>query len=164
MFNPIREPKHLVMKRKKNKAAKKSGGKKLIEKAGLAIKHEFYLEASWILSALFERKLHRILDSLQPPSQTRGLTFEQTIKRVKYWHINSKYPDLTSHITSHLTVRLIDDIRSWKNQRNDILKDIPDIHVSQARLEKLATEGVKLYKELNKVVKSYKSAVELSEK
>jgi hypothetical protein len=152
------------MKRKKNKTAKKRGSTKLIEKAGLAIKNEFYLEASWILSALFERRLHRILDKLQPPSQTRGLTFEQTIKRVKYWHISSKHPELASHLTSHLNVKLIDDIRSWKNQRNEILKDMPEIHVSQARLEKLATEGVKLYKELNKAVKTYKSAVELSEK
>jgi len=159
MINLIHEPKHAVMKRKKNKTAKKRGGTKLIEKAGLAIKHEFYLEASWILSTLFERKLYKVLEKLQPPSQTRGLTFEQSIKRVKYWYLSSKYPDLTAHFK----VELIDEVRSWKNQRNDILKDMPDIHVSQARMEKLATEGVKLYKELNKAVKSFKSAVDLSE-
>jgi len=159
MINRIHEPKHVVMKRKKTKTAKKRGGTKLIEKAGLAIKHEFYLEASWILSTLFERKLHKILEKLQPPSQTRGMTFEQSIKRVKYWHLSSKYPDLAKHFK----VELIDDVRIWKNQRNDILKDMPDIHVSQARMEKLATEGVKFYKELNKAVKSFKSAVDLSE-
>ena len=32
---------------------RKAQGKKLLERAGLAIKHEFYLEAIWILSALF---------------------------------------------------------------------------------------------------------------
>jgi hypothetical protein len=147
------------MKRKKSKTARKKGGTKLIEKAGLAVKHEFYLEASWILSALFERKLHKVLDMIQPPSQSRGLTFEQSIKRVKYWLLSSKYPDLSTHFK----VGLIDDVRNWKNQRNDILKDMPDIHVSKARLEKLATEGVKLYKLLNKAVKSVKSAAKTAE-
>jgi hypothetical protein len=168
MVNLIDETKHLVMKRKKNKTAKKRGGVKLIEKAGLAIKHEFYLEASWILSSLFERKLHKILEKLQPPSQTRGLTFEQSIKRVKYWLLSSKSADLTpltlpTILTPRLNVGLIDEIRSWKNHRNDILKDMPDIHVSQARIEKLATEGVKIYKELNKAVKSFKAAEESSD-
>ena len=153
MLNRISELNHVIMHRKKKKAARKRGDTKLTEKAGLAIKHEFYLEASWILSSLFERKLHKILDNLQPPSQTRGLTFEQSIKRVKYWRISSKHPELIAHFT----VGLIDEIRSWKNQRNDILKDMPEIHVSQARLERLANEGIKLYKELNKAVKSFKS-------
>jgi len=58
-----------------------------------------------------------------------------------------------------LDVRLIDDIRNWKNQRNEILKDIPDIHVSQARLERLALEGIRLLKEWKKAVKEFKSSV-----
>lgn len=157
MFNRICEPKDAVMKRKKRKAAKKCGGTKLIEKAGLAVKHEFYLEASWILSSLFERRLGKVLEKLQPPSQTRGLTFSQLIKRAKYLHVSSRHPGFTAHFN----VGLIDEIRNWKNQRNDILKDIPDIHVSKARLERLANEGVKLYKELNKTVKSFKPADDL---
>jgi len=142
------------MQRNKKKGKKKGTGKKLIEKAGLAIKQEFYLEASWILTSVLERKLGKMLEQLQPPSQRQGLTFAQSIKRVKYLHVSSKHPDLTAHID----VGLIDEIRNWKNQRNKILKDIPEIHVSQARLERLANEGVKLYQLLNKAVKSLKSA------
>jgi hypothetical protein len=155
----IHEPTDVVMKRKKKKAEKKGIGKKLIERAGLAIKHEFYLEASWILSSMFERKLKKLLGQIENQVPGPGFTLEQSIKRVKYLHVNTKHPQLTSTFK----VGLIDGIRNWKNQRNEILKDIPDIHVSQARLERLATEGVKLYKEFNKSARSFKSADDWSE-
>jgi hypothetical protein len=159
MTNWIHKPKHVVMKRKKNKAKKSKKGKKLIEKAGLAIKNEFYLEAAWILSTLFEQKLCRILDKLEPAPRRGGLTFAQLIKSAKYLHVSAKYPELTQHFN----VDLIDEIRNWKNQRNEILKDLPDIHVSQVRMERLSTEGVKLYKVLNKSVKSFNPSVNLSD-
>ncbi len=147
------------MKSKKNSPAKKVGNKKLVEKAGLAIKHEFYLEAALVLSSLFERKLDKILDKLQPASLRQGLTYSQSIKRVKHLLVNSKDPELNGQ----LNVELIDEIRNWKNQRNEILKDIPEIHVSQARVERLANEGVKLYKEFNKAAKTLKQADGLSD-
>jgi len=43
-----------------------------------------------------------------------------------------------------------DGLRNWKNQRNTIFKDMQDVHVQKARLERLVTEGVRLLKELNK--------------
>jgi hypothetical protein len=145
------------MKSKKSKTAKKSEGKKMIEKAGLAIKHEFYLEASFILASLFERKLKKMLGQIenQPGS---GFTLEQSVKRVKYILVSDKVPDLGSYVN----VEMIDNIRTWKNQRNEILKDIPDVHVSQARLERLATDGIRLFKELSKSAKALKSADGLS--
>lgn len=127
--------------------------------AGLAIKHGFYLEASWILSTLFEKKLTKTLEKLEATAQKRNLTFAQLIKRVKFLIIRPKGSELANHIS----VGLIDEIRNWKNLRNDILKDMPDIHVSQERLERLATEGVKLYKELNNISKSEKSEHVVSE-
>lgn len=147
------------MKRKKNKPAKNATGKKLTEKAGLAIKHEFYLEASWILSAMFERKLKKLLIQVEKQNPGRGFTLEQLIKRVKYLHVLSRYKAMTAHFS----VQLFDEIRIWKNQRNEILKDIPDLHVSPARIERLALEGVKLYKEFNAACKSFKLPEEVSE-
>ncbi|MFZ4523174.1 MAG: hypothetical protein ACOYNC_15800 [Bacteroidales bacterium] len=141
------------MKNKKSKTDKK-GGKKLIELAGVAMEHEFYLEASWILSSLFEQKLKKLLGKLENRVPGTGVTLEQTIKRVKFLHISAKYPSLTGHFS----LRLIDDIRTWKNQRNEILKDMPDVHVSQARMERLATDGMKLSRDLAKAVKAFKSA------
>ena len=141
------------MKRKKNKVPKKSKSIKLVEKAGLAIKNEFYLEATWILTAMFEGKIGRVLDKLEPASLRQGLTFAQLVKRLKYLHVSGKYPELMNGFD----IALIDEIRNWKNQRNEILKDLPDIHVSPARMERLATGGVKLYKEFNKRVKAFKT-------
>ncbi|MDP1622786.1 MAG: hypothetical protein Q8M08_10665 [Bacteroidales bacterium] len=146
------------MKRKKN-TSKKGISKKLVEKAGMAIKHEFYLEASWILTSIFERKLNKILEKMLPQAQKQGLTFTQLINRVRNLNISGKHPDFSAY----MKIGLLDDIRTWKNQRNDVLKDIPDTHVSQARLERLATEGIRLLKELNKATRSIKSADNLTD-
>ena len=149
-----------TMKQKKRAAEKKHPGKKLAERAGFAMKHEFYLETTWILTAIFERKLNKILEKLEPPVQHQTLNFTQLINRVRNLNIGAKHPDFSAHIK----VGLIDDIRAWKNQRNDVLRDIPEIHVSQARLERLANEGIRLFKELNLATKSLKLADNLSDK
>ena len=164
---------NLAEMKKKKKAAKqadKQGGK-LAGKAAQAMKNEFYLEASWIISSMLEKKLKKLLGQIESQPPGSAFTLEQSIKRVKYLLVSSKQADLTAHPTAHptahlnvrldvrLDVRLIDDIRNWKNQRNEILKDIPDIHVSQARLERLALEGIRLLKEWKKAVKEFKSSV-----
>jgi len=146
------------MKHKKHAAEKKHSNKRLVEKVGLAVKNEFYLEASWILSTIFERKLNKIVEKLQPSEPRQNLTFTQLINRVRSLNISAKHPDFSAHIK----VGLIDDIRNWKNQLNELMKDIPQIHVSQARMERLANEGVRLFKELNKATKSLKLADNLS--
>ncbi len=140
------------MKPKKNKAETKKSGAKPMARAGLAMKHEFYLEASLILSSVMEKQLKKLLGLVENQLPGSGFTLEQSIKRVKYLHTSSKYPDLTAHFN----VRLIDEIRTWKNQRNEILKDIPEIHVSPARLERLAVEGIRLLKEWKKAGKAFR--------
>ena len=142
------------MKRKKKNAAKNSSSKQLIERAGLAMKHGFYFEASLILSSVFERKLKKLMGKVENQAPRQGFTLEQSIKRVKYLHLSQKYPGLTANFS----LGLIDNIRTWKNQRNEILKDIPDVHVSPARIERLANDAVKLSGELSKAVKTFKSA------
>jgi hypothetical protein len=142
------------MKRRKNKAEKKSIGKKLIEKAELAMKHEFYLEASLIMSSIMEIRLKKLLGQFENQLPGPGFTLEQSIKRVKHLHVSAKHPELTEHFR----IGLIDEIRNWKNQRNEALKDIPDIHVSDARLERLAVEGKRLLKEWKKAAKAFNAA------
>ena len=153
-MNKVREPKHVVMKPKQKKAEKKGGGKKLIKRATLAIKQEFYLEATWILATLFEKKLGKILEKLETSVQKQGVDFAQSVKRIKYLHISAKHPDLVAHFQ----LGLFDEIRNWKNHRNEILKDIQQINVSRPRMERLANTGLKLYRELTKAAKSFKSA------
>ena len=132
---------------------KKKDGKKLVEKAGLAIKNEFYLEASWILSSIIEKKVKDLLYKLENHKPGMGFTLEQSIKRVKYLHLSSKHPLLTAHFT----VKFVDELRNWKNQRNNIMKDMLDVHVSKERMERLAMDGIRLLKELNSAHKKFKA-------
>ena len=125
----------------------------LLQKAGVAIKNEFYLEASWILSSMIEKKLKKVLKKIEHLSPGAGSSLEQSVKRVKHLHITAKYPVFSEHFE----LRLIDEIRNWKNQRNIILKDMQDVHVSQARLERLALEGIRLLKEWNKANKKFRA-------
>jgi hypothetical protein len=140
---------------KKRKIAKnkKKQAKKLVEIAGLAIKNEFYLEASWILSSIIEKKMKDLLEKVENHKPGIGYSLEQCIKRVKYLHMTSKYPILDTHFT----VEFIDDLRNWKNQRNNIMKDMLEVHVSKARMERLAMDGIRLLKELNSSHKRFKS-------
>jgi hypothetical protein len=142
-----------MKKKKKVVKKRKKDGKKLVEKAGLAIKNEFYLEASWILSSIVEKKMKDLLDKLEHHKPGTGYSLEQCIKRVKYLHLTTKYPLLATHFT----IKFIDELRNWKNQRNTIMKDIVDVHVSKARMERLAMDGIRLLKELNAAHKKFKS-------
>ena len=142
-----------MKKRKKAEKKRKAVRKKLVEKAGLAIKNEFYLEASWILSSIMEKKLKELLCKLENQKPGAGFSLEQCIKRVKFLHLTSKHPLLTMHYK----ISFIDDLRNWKNQRNIIMKDMLDVHVSKARMGRLAMDGIRLVKELNAEHKKFKS-------
>lgn len=147
------------MKRKKIKAEKKVNGKKLVEKAGLAIKHEFYLDTTWILSLVFEKKAKNFLKQIEGVSNLKGYTFEQSIKRIKYHHQGGSVPQLEKH----LDLGLIEEMRNWKNTRNTMLKDMVNVHVSQNRMQRLAEEGITLYKKWNRSLKNVKSEIKKSD-
>ncbi|MCK9203388.1 MAG: hypothetical protein M0P58_03000 [Bacteroidales bacterium] len=142
------------MKKKTTKKPKNTG-KKITGKAGRAIKLEFHLDASLLLSDIFEKKIKYLLWKLENHKPGAGFSLEQSVKRLKYLHISKKYPLLNAYIS----IDLIDEIRNWKNQRNAILKDLMDIHVSKSRLENLTTDGVKILKIFNKSVKQIKSTL-----
>ena len=141
--------------KKKNKSQKnpKKGNRKMILKAGLALKNEFYLEASWIISTLLEKRVKTILGRIEQQKPGMGYTFDQNIKRLKYLRLALKHPALTDHFD----VQLIDAIRNWKNQRNEVMKDMLVRHITKDRMERLANEGISVYKELNSCIKSFKS-------
>ena len=142
-----------MKKKKKVVKKRKKDGKKLVEKAGLAIKNEFYLEASWILSSIIEKKMKDLLAKLENHKPGTGFSLEQCIKRVKYLHLTSKFPLLTAHFT----ISFIDELRNWKNQRNTIMKDMLVVHVSKIRMERMALDGIRLLKELNAAHKKFKA-------
>jgi hypothetical protein len=142
-----------MKKKKKTPKKGKKAGTKMVEKAGLAVKNEFYLEASWILSAIMEKKIKDVIDKLENQKHGNGFSFDQSIRRLKFLLLTSKYPLLTGNFT----VQFIDNLRTWKNQRNAIMKDLPEVHVNKTRLERLALDGIRLLKELNSGYKKFKA-------
>ena len=142
------------MKSGKQKIKKgKKEGILSVSNAGLAFKHGFYLETTWILSLLFERKAKNLLKLIENDPKTNGYSFEQSIKRIKYHHQAGRVPQLEEF----LDLALIKEMRNWKNYRNTMLKDMVTIHVSQKRMERLASAGISLYKNWNKSLKNVKN-------
>jgi len=136
---------------KKPKTPKKAN-KLLLTRAGEAVKNEFFLESSMIISTLLETRLRILITRVEKSNPGAGFNLEQCLKRLKYLHLSGKDPILVKNIE----IRLIDDLRGWKNQRNAILKDLADIHVSPRRVEKLAEDGIVLLKALTAACKLFK--------
>jgi len=126
--------------------------KNLVPKADLALKNEFYLDASWILSTIIEAKLRRIITIMMNENPGLGFGPQKCLRQIKLLRQKGIHPLLDKH----LKIRLIDELRLWLNHRNSIYKDLMDIHVSKARIKKMAEEGTILYQELNLVYKSLK--------
>ncbi len=142
------------MKKTKKSAAKaEHSNKKSIQQAKLAVKNKFYLEASWLISSLLESRLKNLLRIADHHQPSAGFTLEQSIKRVKFLLLTSE----NATLTGAFDVGLIDEIRNWKNQRNTILKDMLDVHVSQSRLERLSLDGMRLSRDWKKAAKQFKS-------
>jgi hypothetical protein len=139
------------MKKKKQKQGQKIV-RQLVPKAAVALKNEFYLESAMIISSLVESRLKNLITRVEKVNPGIGFGLERCIKRVKYLILRN--PD--SLIAKSFEVRLIDDLREWKNHRNGILKDMIEIHVSRNRLKKLAQEGIILFQELNASGKKFK--------
>ena len=142
------------MKTKKQKQKNKTRKiKYLTTKAGLALKNQFYLDAAWLISEILEKRLKSLLEKVSDERPGAGFTFEQCIKRIKHIHVTGK----NQQFKDHFEVKLIDKTRTWKNQRNTVVKDMLDVHVSKARKEKLAMDGIRLLKEWNRSLKNFKS-------
>ena len=143
------------MKKKKKKSAKnnkKKVVKKLVPQAATALENEFFLETSWILTSIFEAKLRRILTMLTRVKPGTGFGLQKCLQRIKLLYLKGTHPLLIKHIE----IRLIDDLRTWKNHRNSIYQDIRDIHVSPRRIKRMAEEGIVLHQELVTVYNNLK--------
>jgi hypothetical protein len=138
--------------KKKSTKNQKKNKKQLIQRAGMAVKNQFFLEASWLISEILEKKIKSLLELAEKQKPGAGYTLEQCIKRLKYIHISGK----SLPIRDHFDMKLIEKTRNWKNQRNTLVKDMLYVHVSKTRKENLAMDGIRLLKEWNKEIKSFK--------
>ncbi|MCX6284936.1 MAG: hypothetical protein NTW31_11965 [Bacteroidetes bacterium] len=123
--------------------------------AGNAMKNGFYTEAIWILSGIMEARLKKliIITEGRNPGAASGL--EQHLKRIKLLQTREPYSTLKTHFPS----TLVSSLREWKNNRNTMMKDMLEMHVSWERRERLSKQGISLLKSLNKVYKHYRLAV-----
>lgn len=142
-----------TMKKKNKESGKKlKVVKKLAPKAGLAIKNEFFLDASWILSYLIESKLMRILTLMTNEHPGLGYGLHKCLKQIKFLQTKETHPLLAKHFER----RLFDELQAWTGHRNKIYKDLIDTHVSLTRIKKMSEEGIVLYQELNTAYKKFK--------
>ena len=144
-----------MKKKKKGSIKKQKVVKRLVTKAGLALKNEFYLEASWVLSSIIESKLRRILTLITQEDPGPGFGLQKCLNRIKFLYLKGSQPLLVKHFE----MRLIDELRSWKSHRNSIYKDMIKIHVSARRIKKMTEEGIVLHQELTTVYKNFKKEI-----
>jgi hypothetical protein len=139
------------MKKKKKKTGKKSVSQ-LVPRAGLALKNEFYLETSMIVSSMIEKKLRNVITRVEKRNPGSGFGIGKCVKRLKYLILKNADP----LIVKYFEIRLIDELRNWKNYRNSILRDMCEIHITRNRLQKMAEDGIVLMQELNSSYKKFK--------
>jgi len=137
----------------KTKTSSRKVVKKLIQKAGLALKNEFYLETSWIISTILETRLKSIMTRVEGKNPGTGYHLERCVKRVKYLIVKGDH----SILSREIGLPLVDAIRVWKNSRNKVLNDMSEKHISNRRFATLAQEGIVLMQELNGSYKKFKS-------
>ena len=123
--------------------------------AGNAMKNGFYTEAIWILSGIMENRLKKVIILTEGRNPGAASGMEQHLKRIKLLQTRERY----SILKSQFPPVLINALRTWKNNRNIMMKDMLDMHVSWERKERQAKQGVALLKQLDKVYKHYKLAV-----
>ena len=144
------------MKKKRGKIKKPvKTVKEMTVLAGKAMKNGFYIETIWILSEIMEVRLKKIIIIAKGSSPASASGLEQYLKRIKLLLSRGQH----THLTTHFPSGLIASLRSWKNNRNTLMKDMIVMHVSWERKERLAKKGVGFLKKLNKVYKDYKLAV-----
>ena len=131
--------------------------KELTIAAGKAMKSGFYTEAIWLLSDIMEARLKKLIliSDGKKPGAASGL--EQHLKRIRLLQTREQY----SVLREQFHVSLISRLREWKNNRNIMMKDMLEMHVSYERKERMAKMGIVLLKELDKVYKHYKLAFHL---
>ncbi|MCK9218708.1 MAG: hypothetical protein PHF97_11945 [Bacteroidales bacterium] len=140
---------------KKEKQPPQKTVKALLPRADKAFKNKFYLESALTVSMILEIRIRTLIKRIEKSNPGIGFNLEQCLKRLKYLHLSGK----DQNLMKTFEIQLIDDLRNWKNQRNAVLNDLTEIHVSPKRLEKLAQDGMGLLKEFTKANKQFKKGL-----
>lgn len=124
----------------------------LISRVDIALENKFYLEASWIEYSIIEDRLISVIAKIDNRNPGNGFKVDKCLKRLKYLRDNEN----NTLIVKHFSTVLLDNIRTWKNNRNSTMHDLAKKHITEKRIENLATEGKLLMRELNASVMRFK--------
>jgi hypothetical protein len=141
------------MKTKKNGKDLRKSVKNLVPLTGIAMKKGFYLEVVMMVSTIMESRFRSVITRIEKENPGLGFNLEKCIRKIKYLRIHQADPLLVRNFD----LALIDSLRTWKNHRNGLLKDLTEIHVSKKRIENLAREGIFLLGDLNMSYKKFKA-------
>ena len=122
----------------------------LVQRSDLAIREEFYLEASWICYAIIEDRIRSVFIKLDG----------EVKKNDKIYHciknINARrnaHPILDEYFPTDL----LDRIDNWRIDRNNLMHELVDSESESIEFKGIAIAGRALVKELKGNVRKFKT-------
>ena len=137
----------------KHKRHKEKGKRfeKLISKADLALKSEFYLETSWICYSIMEERLKGLV------SDKLNLAISDTNKNFfGYLEGLNASKALNPKIEEYFSYDFIEKLNIWRLERNRVMKVLAEEDIPTQELEKLGKDSRKLLSELTKQIMKFK--------
>ena len=107
-----------------------------------ALNSEFYYEAIFIEYAIIEDRTDSILRHANITIEENSLN--NKLKAIKF---NRLFKD--KYIKNHLTFELIEQVRIWKNKRNNLIHDLINLSYSNEEIKNIALEGKEIVKILS---------------
>lgn len=127
------------------------------ERLNKALKNNFYLEAIFIEYAIIEDRLTSILryEDNTVKSKNGFVSIEKKINKVRA--ISGEANGLA---IKYFASDFLDTIENWKNRRNPLIHALMKQQLTTEELLNLATEGQAIVKDLSRLSRNYKRAVE----
>ena len=124
----------------------------LISRADLALKLEFYLEASWILYSLLEERLKSLSISKLKLTMNR----ENFCECLESLALERKKNII---IEENLSEELLIKLNNWRLERNKIMHDLAKEDIDYNKVVIMAKEGRVLFADLTKALIKIKKSL-----
>ena len=122
-----------------------------------ALANEFYLEAIFIEYAIIEDRTTSILRHAGVYNPEKHNKLVPKIRRIREI---IKVKNRKELLKKYITDELLDDINSWKDERNALIHDLLNQQVSKDQLKTCAERGSEICKTLRNKAGSYARSLE----
>lgn len=122
-----------------------------------AMDHHFLLEALFIEYAIMEDRCESLLRHSGVFNPERHDTINKKLNRIADLARNKK-----ALIRKYISAELIEDIKTWKEERNRLIHALMKQNLTGEELERIGFQGQELVKVLCSKTTSYKRALERS--